>query len=257
MARRLRGYGRVVTDVPSSGVPAPPELAPPVEHHHRDVQRRAWRAPRVRRERRPGVERVADPRRRRRRHRGGGRAPRRPRGPHRRRGLDGRRRVRVDEGAARAARARARDRAARAATATRTSRPSSSRRSTWRGASTPTRRASSPTEMMRDPETALETHAREELGIDPRSLGSPWAAAVSSFLALRLGALIPLLPVVLRVGCERESRRSSSRPSPRSSSAACSPASRADRCCSRPPAAARSPPSPPASPSASGCSSGT
>ncbi|MFN2504461.1 MAG: VIT1/CCC1 transporter family protein [Acidimicrobiales bacterium] len=49
------------------------------------------------------------------------------------------------------------------------------------------------TELMRDPELALETHAREELGIDPNSLGSPWSAAVSSFLAFGLGALIPLL----------------------------------------------------------------
>ena len=49
-------------------------------------------------------------------------------------------------------------------------------------------------EMMRDPDLALETHAREELGIDPGSLGSPWWAAVSSFLAFTVGALIPLLP---------------------------------------------------------------
>jgi VIT1/CCC1 family predicted Fe2+/Mn2+ transporter len=50
------------------------------------------------------------------------------------------------------------------------------------------------TEMMRDPDLALETHAREELGIDPRELGSPMAAAVSSFLAFSLGALVPLVP---------------------------------------------------------------
>lgn len=50
------------------------------------------------------------------------------------------------------------------------------------------------TEMMRDPELALETHAREELGIDPNELGSPVAAAVSSFLAFAFGAIIPLLP---------------------------------------------------------------
>jgi VIT1/CCC1 family predicted Fe2+/Mn2+ transporter len=48
--------------------------------------------------------------------------------------------------------------------------------------------------MMRDPEVALETHAREELGIDPGSLGSPVAAAVSSFLAFAAGAVIPLVP---------------------------------------------------------------
>lgn len=50
------------------------------------------------------------------------------------------------------------------------------------------------TQMMSDPELALETHAREELGIDPAELGSPVQAAVSSFLAFVVGALIPLLP---------------------------------------------------------------
>jgi VIT1/CCC1 family predicted Fe2+/Mn2+ transporter len=49
-------------------------------------------------------------------------------------------------------------------------------------------------EMMRDPEVALETHAREELGIDPNALGSPVGAAASSFVAFAIGALIPLLP---------------------------------------------------------------
>lgn len=50
------------------------------------------------------------------------------------------------------------------------------------------------TEMMRDPELALETHAREELGIDPSQLGSPVGAALSSFLAFAFGAILPLLP---------------------------------------------------------------
>jgi VIT1/CCC1 family predicted Fe2+/Mn2+ transporter len=49
-------------------------------------------------------------------------------------------------------------------------------------------------EMMRDPEVALETHAREELGIDPEELGSPVGAAVSSFLAFGIGAVLPILP---------------------------------------------------------------
>jgi vacuolar iron transporter family protein len=48
--------------------------------------------------------------------------------------------------------------------------------------------------VMTDPETALQVHAREELGIDPSSLGSPGRAAVSSFLSFSVGALIPLLP---------------------------------------------------------------
>ncbi|MGH9178376.1 MAG: VIT1/CCC1 transporter family protein [Acidimicrobiales bacterium] len=50
------------------------------------------------------------------------------------------------------------------------------------------------THMMRDPDLALETHAREELGIDPNELGSPAQAALSSFLAFAFGALLPLLP---------------------------------------------------------------
>ncbi|HEX4818567.1 MAG TPA: VIT1/CCC1 transporter family protein [Acidimicrobiales bacterium] len=49
-------------------------------------------------------------------------------------------------------------------------------------------------QMMRDPEMALQTHAREELGIDPDKLGSPTGAAISSFIAFALGALVPLLP---------------------------------------------------------------
>lgn len=50
------------------------------------------------------------------------------------------------------------------------------------------------TEMHRDPHLALQTHAREELGIDPESLGSPVAAAASSFLAFATGAVVPLVP---------------------------------------------------------------
>ncbi len=50
------------------------------------------------------------------------------------------------------------------------------------------------TEVMADPELALETHAREELGVDPSSLGSPVAAAIASFIAFSVGAFIPLLP---------------------------------------------------------------
>jgi VIT1/CCC1 family predicted Fe2+/Mn2+ transporter len=49
-------------------------------------------------------------------------------------------------------------------------------------------------EMMRTPELALETHAREELGIDPAALGRPVQAAVSSFLTFGVGALVPLIP---------------------------------------------------------------
>ena len=46
----------------------------------------------------------------------------------------------------------------------------------------------------RDPEVALEVHAREELGVDPSETGNPVAAALSSFVAFSIGALVPLLP---------------------------------------------------------------
>src|ERR1700677_3016863 len=49
-------------------------------------------------------------------------------------------------------------------------------------------------EVMQDPELALETHAREELGINPKHLGSPVQAALSSFFSFGVGAFIPLLP---------------------------------------------------------------
>ena len=49
-------------------------------------------------------------------------------------------------------------------------------------------------EMSRDPQMALQTHAREELGVDPSSLGSPVKAAAASLLSFALGALVPLLP---------------------------------------------------------------
>ncbi|HYH28590.1 MAG TPA: VIT1/CCC1 transporter family protein [Actinomycetota bacterium] len=50
------------------------------------------------------------------------------------------------------------------------------------------------TALMKDPKVALEVHAKEELGLDPAELGSPWGAAMSSFVAFALGALIPLVP---------------------------------------------------------------
>ena len=51
-----------------------------------------------------------------------------------------------------------------------------------------------------DPDVALETHAREELGIDPDELGSPWRAAFSSFVAFTLGAVVPLVPWLVSRG---------------------------------------------------------
>jgi VIT1/CCC1 family predicted Fe2+/Mn2+ transporter len=49
--------------------------------------------------------------------------------------------------------------------------------------------------MMKDERTALDTLAREELGIDPQELGgSPWTAAITSFFLFAAGAVIPVLP---------------------------------------------------------------
>lgn len=57
------------------------------------------------------------------------------------------------------------------------------------------------TELMRDPQVALEVHAREELGLDmEEGLGSPWAAAGSSFVMFSLGAFVPLLPFLVATG---------------------------------------------------------
>lgn len=54
--------------------------------------------------------------------------------------------------------------------------------------------------LLLDPDRALDTLAREELGLNPDELGSPWGAAISSFLAFSLGAFIPLLPFLLLSG---------------------------------------------------------
>jgi len=51
--------------------------------------------------------------------------------------------------------------------------------------------------LMADPEHALDTLAREELGLNPSELGSPWGAALSSFAAFAAGAIVPLLPFLL------------------------------------------------------------
>jgi VIT1/CCC1 family predicted Fe2+/Mn2+ transporter len=45
-----------------------------------------------------------------------------------------------------------------------------------------------------DPDQVWRVHAREELGVDPDDLPSPYLAAVSSFVAFAVGALVPLLP---------------------------------------------------------------
>lgn len=50
------------------------------------------------------------------------------------------------------------------------------------------------------PAAALDTLAREELGLDPRELGSPWVAASSSFVSFAVGAFMPVLPFIVSEG---------------------------------------------------------
>ena len=52
-------------------------------------------------------------------------------------------------------------------------------------------------QLSRDPDQALEIHAREELGVSTDDLPSPYLAAISSFLSFSVGAILPLLPFVL------------------------------------------------------------
>lgn len=52
-------------------------------------------------------------------------------------------------------------------------------------------------EMLKTPAHALDVLAREELGLNPDDLGSPWGAATFSFLAFGGGAIVPLLPFVV------------------------------------------------------------
>ena len=54
--------------------------------------------------------------------------------------------------------------------------------------------------IMRRPETALDTLTREELGLAPGDLGSPWVAAISSFGSFAVGAFIPVIPFLFGAG---------------------------------------------------------
>lgn len=54
--------------------------------------------------------------------------------------------------------------------------------------------------MTADPGMALDTLAREELGLNPDNLGSPWGAAFFSFFSFALGAAIPLTPFLFASG---------------------------------------------------------
>lgn len=55
--------------------------------------------------------------------------------------------------------------------------------------------------ILSDKGTALDTLAREELGINPKELGgSAWEAAIASFLLFSIGAIIPVLPFIFAGG---------------------------------------------------------
>ena len=54
--------------------------------------------------------------------------------------------------------------------------------------------------LMADPQVALDTMAREELGLDPSQLGSPWGASLSSFTAFVAGAIVPIAPYIFDAG---------------------------------------------------------
>ncbi|HXP56316.1 MAG TPA: VIT1/CCC1 family protein [Streptosporangiaceae bacterium] len=54
--------------------------------------------------------------------------------------------------------------------------------------------------IMSDGAVALDTLAREELGLDPDELGSPWSAAASSLLAFAAGAFVVVVPYLAGSG---------------------------------------------------------
>jgi VIT1/CCC1 family predicted Fe2+/Mn2+ transporter len=58
-------------------------------------------------------------------------------------------------------------------------------------------------ELVKNEEAALDALAREELGLNPDDLGSPWGAAIFSFLAFSIGAIVPLVPFLFGLPLER------------------------------------------------------
>src|SRR5438034_1140763 len=54
--------------------------------------------------------------------------------------------------------------------------------------------------LFEDPERALDQLIREELGLDPDELGSPFGAAGGSFVAFAIGAFIPVAPYIVTFG---------------------------------------------------------
>jgi VIT1/CCC1 family predicted Fe2+/Mn2+ transporter len=58
-------------------------------------------------------------------------------------------------------------------------------------------------ELVKHEANALDALAREELGLNPDDLGSPWGAAIFSFLAFSIGAVVPLLPFMFGLTLDR------------------------------------------------------
>jgi len=54
--------------------------------------------------------------------------------------------------------------------------------------------------IFQDPAKALDMLVREELGLDPEELGSPWGAAAGSFVAFAIGAVVPVIPYLVGGG---------------------------------------------------------
>lgn len=52
-------------------------------------------------------------------------------------------------------------------------------------------------ELLKEPQRMLDALSREELGLDPDSLGSPWGASIASFFAFAIGASLPLAAFVV------------------------------------------------------------
>ncbi len=57
--------------------------------------------------------------------------------------------------------------------------------------------------LLANPQQALDVLAREELGLNPADLGSPWQAAGASFISFAAGAALPLLPFALHLAPQR------------------------------------------------------
>jgi VIT1/CCC1 family predicted Fe2+/Mn2+ transporter len=57
--------------------------------------------------------------------------------------------------------------------------------------------------LIRDKSQALDTLAREELGVNPEDLGgSPWTAAATSFFLFAAGAIVPVIPFMFLSGTQ-------------------------------------------------------